>query len=80
MTHLPVIFDPSHATGRRDLVLPTTLAAIVVGAHGAMVEVHPEPEHALSDGPQSLHFREFERLMTRIKRLAAFKKKSLGDA
>jgi 3-deoxy-7-phosphoheptulonate synthase len=80
MTHLPVIFDPSHATGRRDLVLPTTLAAIVVGAHGAMVEVHPEPEHALSDGPQSLHFREFERLMTRIKRLAAFKKKSLADA
>ena len=43
MTHLPVIFDPSHATGKRDLVLPTALASIVVGAHGVMVEVHPEP-------------------------------------
>ena len=80
MTHLPIIFDPSHATGRRDLVLPTALASVVVGAHGAMVEVHPDPEHALSDGPQSLHFREFERLLTRIKRLAAFQKQTLADA
>jgi 3-deoxy-7-phosphoheptulonate synthase len=80
MTHLPVIFDPSHATGRRDLVLPTALASVVVGAHGAMVEVHPDPEHALSDGPQSLHFREFERLLARIKRLAAFQKQTLADA
>ncbi len=77
MTHLPVIFDPSHATGKRDLVLPATLASIVVGAHGAMVEVHPEPEHALSDGPQSLHFREFEKLLAQVESLVSFKKKNL---
>jgi len=74
MTHLPIIFDPSHATGKRDLVLPATLASIVVGAHGAMVEVHPSPEHALSDGPQSLHFREYEALLAECKKLAVFMK------
>ncbi len=77
MTHLPVIFDPSHATGRRDLVLPTALASVVVGAHGAMVEIHPDPEHALSDGPQSLHFKEFERLLAQVKGLSLFKKRKL---
>ena len=77
MTHLPVIFDPSHATGKRDLVAPTALASIVVGAHGAMVEVHPEPEHALSDGAQSLHFREFERLFGKLKKLEAYARKNL---
>ena len=78
MTHLPVIFDPSHATGKRKLVSPMTLASIVVGAHGAMVEVHPDPEHALSDGPQSLHFKEFERLLVQVRDLAVFKKKKLS--
>jgi 3-deoxy-7-phosphoheptulonate synthase len=77
MTHLPIIFDPSHATGKRDLVLPTALASVVVGAHGAMVEIHPDPEHALSDGPQSLHFKEFERLLAQVKDLTAFKKRKL---
>jgi 3-deoxy-7-phosphoheptulonate synthase len=77
MTHLPVIFDPSHATGKRELVLPTALASVVVGAHGAMVEIHPDPEHALSDGPQSLHFKEFERLLAQVKDLTAFKKRKL---
>jgi 3-deoxy-7-phosphoheptulonate synthase len=77
MTHLPVIFDPSHATGKRDLVLPTALASVVVGAHGAMIEIHPDPEHALSDGPQSLHFKEFERLLAQVKGLAVFKKQRL---
>lgn len=77
MSHLPVIFDPSHATGRRDLVLPMALASVVVGAHGVMVEVHPDPEHALSDGPQSLHFNEFERLLAQINSLAVFKKQRL---
>jgi 3-deoxy-7-phosphoheptulonate synthase len=80
MTHLPVIFDPSHATGKRDLVLPTALAAVVVGAHGVMVETHPAPEHALSDGPQSLHFREFENLLAPVKSLVEFKKTKLADA
>jgi 3-deoxy-7-phosphoheptulonate synthase len=77
MTHLPVIFDPSHATGKRDLVLPAALASIVVGAHGAMVEVHPSPEHALSDGPQSLHFKEFEKLLAQTRDLLVFKRRSL---
>jgi 3-deoxy-7-phosphoheptulonate synthase len=77
MTHLPVIFDPSHATGKRDLVAPTALASVVVGAHGAMIEVHPEPEHALSDGAQSLHFREFEKLLGQVKSLVAFTRKNL---
>jgi 3-deoxy-7-phosphoheptulonate synthase len=79
MTHLPVIFDPSHATGKRDLVLPATLASVVVGAHGAMVEIHPEPEHALSDGPQSLHFKEYKKLLAHTRRLIAFsKQKHIG--
>ena len=77
MTHLPVIFDPSHATGKRDLVTPTALASVVVGAHGAMVEVRPEPEHALSDGAQSLHFREFEKLLGQMKKLEAYTRKNL---
>jgi 3-deoxy-7-phosphoheptulonate synthase len=72
ISHLPVIFDPSHATGKRDLVAPMALASVVVGAHGMMVEVHPDPEHALSDGPQSLHFREFETLMTQMAGMVKF--------
>jgi 3-deoxy-7-phosphoheptulonate synthase len=78
MTHLPVIFDPSHATGKRKLVSPMALASVVVGAHGVMVEVHPEPEHALSDGPQSLHFKEFERLQDQITGLISFARKNLS--
>ncbi len=78
MTHLPIIFDPSHATGKRDLVLPAALAAIVVGAHGIMVEVHPDPERALSDGAQSLHFKEFDTLLAQARSLVAFKKRKLS--
>jgi 3-deoxy-7-phosphoheptulonate synthase len=62
MTHLPVIVDPSHGTGRRDAVLPMARAAVAAGADGIIVEVHPDPSKALSDGPQSLHFAEFRRL------------------
>jgi 3-deoxy-7-phosphoheptulonate synthase len=80
MTHLPVIFDPSHATGKRDLVLPAALASVVVGADGVMVEVHPDPEHALSDGPQSLHFREFEQLLGQTRRLIEFRDGNLPRA
>ncbi len=71
-SHLPVILDPSHATGKRSLVSPLSLAAAVVGSHGIMVEVHPEPETALSDGPQSLHFRELEKLKEQVDALTAF--------
>jgi chorismate mutase / prephenate dehydratase len=62
-THLPVIVDPSHAAGTRDLVPPLALGAQAVGAHGIMVEIHPDPDNALSDGPQSLRFEQFEQLM-----------------
>ncbi len=71
-SHLPIIVDPSHATGRRSLVPSMAKAALVVGAHGVMVEVHPEPEKALSDGPQSLTIPGFERLMGEIRRLDGF--------
>lgn len=62
-THLPVVVDPSHAAGSRYLVPPLALAADAIGAHGVMVEIHPDPDTALSDGPQSLHFGQFEDLM-----------------
>ena len=65
-THLPVVVDPSHAAGSRELVAPLTRAAVAVGAHGIMVEIHPEPEKALSDGPQSLRLDEFAELMTSL--------------
>lgn len=72
LTHLPVIVDPSHATGRRSLVPPMAKAALVVGSHGVMVEVHPEPDKALSDGPQSLTLQGFDKLMEEIRKIDAF--------
>lgn len=70
-THLPVIVDPSHAGGDADLVAPLTYAAIAAGADGVMIEVHPDPESALSDGDQSLTFPAFADLMTRLAPFAA---------
>ena len=72
LSHLPVIIDPSHATGKRSLVPSMAKAALVAGANGIMVEVHPEPDKALSDGPQSLTIEGFEALMGEIKKLTAF--------
>jgi chorismate mutase / prephenate dehydratase len=66
LAHLPVFVDPSHAAGRRDWVVPLALAARAVGAHGLIVEIHPEPEKALSDGPQALRFPDFTDLMRRL--------------
>ena len=66
LTHLPVIIDPSHATGKRSLVRPLAKAAVAVGADGLMAEVHPRPEEAWSDGPQSLRFEEFALMMREI--------------
>lgn len=63
LSHLPIIVDPSHAVGKRDLVAPLAKAAKAVGAHGIMIEFHPNPAQALSDGPQALHFAEFAQLM-----------------
>jgi chorismate mutase/prephenate dehydratase len=65
-THLPVIVDPSHAAGDRDLVAPLALAAQAIGADGIMVEIHPDPENALSDGPQSLRFDQYRELMAAL--------------
>jgi 3-deoxy-7-phosphoheptulonate synthase len=66
LTHLPVILDPSHATGKRSLVTPLARAAVAVGADGLMVEVHPCPEKAISDGAQSLTIPQFQAMMKQI--------------
>ena len=63
LSHLPVIVDPSHGTGRRDLIAPASRAALAIGADGLIIEVHPCPERAMSDGAQSLSLNEFARLM-----------------
>jgi 3-deoxy-7-phosphoheptulonate synthase len=63
-----VVVDPSHGTGRRDLVPPMALAALAAGADGIMVEVHPHPDEALCDGPQALLPRDFEQLMDHVRR------------
>lgn len=70
LSHLPVIVDPSHATGIRDKVPPMALAAIAAGADGILVEIHPDPDSAASDGPQSLYPAQFEKLMRDIEVLA----------
>jgi 3-deoxy-7-phosphoheptulonate synthase len=67
MTHLPVIVDPSHATGKRSLIAAASKAALAVGADGVIVEVHPHPEKALSDGDQSLDFRGFAEMMGHLR-------------
>ncbi len=69
LSHLPVVVDPSQGTGRWSLVRPMSLAAVAAGAHGLIVEVHPRPGEALSDGAQSLDFEGFERLMRELRRL-----------
>jgi 3-deoxy-7-phosphoheptulonate synthase len=71
LSHLPIVVDPSHATGHRHLVPSMALAAVAGGADGLMVEVHPNPDEALSDGPQSLTFEQFGRLMEDLRRVAA---------
>jgi 3-deoxy-7-phosphoheptulonate synthase len=72
LTTLPVIVDPSHATGRRDLIAPLSRAAVAIGADGLIVEVHPQPESALSDGEQSLTPAEFGQMMQSVRRQVRF--------
>jgi 3-deoxy-7-phosphoheptulonate synthase len=69
-SHLPIFVDPSHGIGIRDKVMPLARAAVAVGADGLMVEVHPDPPRALSDGPQSLFFDQFTELMQQVRRVA----------
>ncbi len=70
LSHLPVVSDPSHGTGKRNLVIPVSLASVAAGADGLMVEVHPEPEKALSDGAQSLTPEMFGDLMEKVRKVA----------
>ena len=70
LSHLPIAVDPSHGTGRRNKVLPLSRAAVAVGADGLLVEVHHDPDHALSDGPQSILPEEFERLVREARDIA----------
>jgi 3-deoxy-7-phosphoheptulonate synthase len=67
ISHLPILVDPSHGTGRRELIEPMSLGALAVGADGLMIEVHPRPEEAWSDAEQSLNPEEFQHLMQRIR-------------
>jgi 3-deoxy-7-phosphoheptulonate synthase len=78
LSHLPVIVDPSHAAGRRDLVLPLSLAAAAAGADGLIVEVHPHPDQAICDGPQQLVADEFPEYLERVLAAAAVAGKALA--
>ena len=77
MTHLPVIVDPSHASGISSLIPPLAKSAVVAGADGLMIEVHPDPQHALCDGAQSITPDKFDTVMDSVKKLCVFEGKSL---
>ena len=77
LSHLPIIIDPSHAGGYAYLVEPMAKAAIVAGADGLMIEVHNDPENALSDGQQSLTPDQFDVLMDKVKKVAAIEDKQI---
>jgi 3-deoxy-7-phosphoheptulonate synthase len=70
LSHLPMVADPSHGTGRRDKVAPMARAAVAAGADGLLIEVHPDPDRALSDGAQSLRPEQFEELMGQLRMIA----------
>jgi 3-deoxy-7-phosphoheptulonate synthase len=80
MSHLPVVVDPSHAAGKRDLVTPLSLAAAAAGADGIIVEVHPNPEEAICDGPQALRAEEFAEYAALVERAAAVAGKAFSTA
>jgi 3-deoxy-7-phosphoheptulonate synthase len=70
LSHLPITADPSHGTGRRDKVAPMARAAVAAGCDALLIEVHPDPDNALSDGAQSLHPQQFEKLMAELRMIA----------
>ena len=80
LSHLPIIVDPSHGTGKRNKVLPLSRAAVAVGADGLMVEVHHDPDRALSDGAQSIYPEQFDELMQEIRQIAAVLHRNVQDA
>ena len=71
LSHLPMVGDPSHGTGRRDLILPMARASVAAGADGLLVEVHPDPDHAMSDGAQTLTPGQFTEMMQQVRAIAA---------
>jgi len=79
LTHLPVIVDPSHAAGRRDLVTPLSLAAAAAGADGIIVEVHPAPDEAICDGPQQLYTDTLDEYVSKVEQAAAIAGKVLSS-
>jgi 3-deoxy-7-phosphoheptulonate synthase len=81
LSQLPVVADPSHGTGMRSLITPMSKAAVAAGADGLLIEVHPCPERALSDGPQSLDLKGFEELMDGLRpQMNADERRSKGAA
>jgi len=78
LTHLPVVVDPSHAAGRRDLVPSLSMAAAAAGADGVIVEVHPDPDQAICDGPQQLHAEDFEGFLRQVERVAEIAGRQIG--
>ena len=80
LTHLPIVIDPSHAAGKRDLVLPLSLAAAAVGADGIIVETHPEPEAAICDGPQQIYAHEFGDYLRQVEAAAQLAGKVVAGA
>ena len=78
LSHLPIIVDPSHATGRRDKVMPLARASVAAGADGLLIEVHVDPDHALCDGPQSLYPQDFVHLMDELRIIVPAVRRTLG--
>jgi 3-deoxy-7-phosphoheptulonate synthase len=70
LSHLPILVDPSHGTGKRDYVPPMALASLAAGADGLLIEIHPDPDRAMSDGAQSLTFAAFDQLLASLRKLA----------
>ena len=79
LSHLPIVVDPSHGTGKRNKVLPLSRAAVAVGADGLLVEVHNDPDHALSDGMQSIFPAQFDELMTEVRQIAAVVRRNVQE-
>ncbi len=80
LSHLPIIVDPSHGTGKRNKVIPLSRAAVAVGADGLIIEVHPDPDHALSDGNQSLYPDQFDDLMVEVRQIARVLDRTVADS
>jgi len=80
LSHLPILVDPSHGTGKRDKVIPMSLAAVAAGAQGLVVEVHTDPDHALSDGNQSLFPEQFAQLVGEVQQISAVLRRNASRA